>query len=142
MKKRDFSQNHTPLLLAIAHSGVQTINSIESFLYNQDKPFLYGKLLQVQKKLGGYKNFPLIEQTYFPNYKSMYFLPSFPTVGIFILFFLFFYFFIFVFFIFIFDFCFYFILFFYFFTFNSKGWNCKWRFRKNEDIKPRNLGRL
>ena len=36
----------------------------------QDKPWVFANMLKVQKKLGK-ENFPLIEQTFFPNQKEM-----------------------------------------------------------------------
>ena len=36
----------------------------------QDKPWVFANMLKVQKKLGK-ENFPLIEQTYYPNQKEM-----------------------------------------------------------------------
>ncbi len=42
----------------------------ESFSFLQDKPWVYAHMLKVQKKLGK-ENFPLIEQTFFPNQQEM-----------------------------------------------------------------------
>ena len=42
----------------------------ESFSSFQDKPWVYAHMLKVQKKLGK-ENFPLIEQTFFPNQQEM-----------------------------------------------------------------------
>jgi hypothetical protein len=39
-------------------------------LYLQDKPWVFAQLLKIQKKLGK-ENFPLIEQTFFPNQQEM-----------------------------------------------------------------------
>jgi len=36
----------------------------------QDKPWVFAQLVAIQKKLGK-ENFPLIEQTYYPNQKEM-----------------------------------------------------------------------
>lgn len=38
--------------------------------YFQDKPWVYGQLVQLQKKLGK-ENFPLIEQTFYPSSGEM-----------------------------------------------------------------------
>ncbi len=42
----------------------------EISLLFQDKPWVYAHMLKVQKKLGK-DNFPLIEQTFFPNQQEM-----------------------------------------------------------------------
>ena len=47
----------------------ENILSVFSLLF-QDKPWVYAHMLKVQKKLGK-DNFPLIEQTFFPNQQEM-----------------------------------------------------------------------
>merc|ERR1712226_347818 len=44
-----------------------------------EKPWVYGELLKIRKKLGR-KKFPLIDQTYYPNYKDMTISPDMPCV--------------------------------------------------------------
>jgi hypothetical protein len=39
-------------LSTLAHANIPTVNAIDSFFYSQDKAQLYGKLRQVQKRLG------------------------------------------------------------------------------------------
>eukprot|EP01117_Protostelium_nocturnum_P013012 TRINITY_DN4827_c0_g1_i4.p1 TRINITY_DN4827_c0_g1~~TRINITY_DN4827_c0_g1_i4.p1 ORF type:complete len:283 (-),score=53.65 TRINITY_DN4827_c0_g1_i4:38-886(-) len=62
------------------HSNVPCINNLESLYICQEKPIVYGRLRQVQKRLGK-DNFPLIEQTYYPSWESMTFVSTFPMVA-------------------------------------------------------------
>lgn len=41
-----------------------------TFLLFQDKPWVFAHLLGLQRRLGK-DNFPLIEQTYYPNHREM-----------------------------------------------------------------------
>ncbi|KAK4292017.1 hypothetical protein Pmani_035192 [Petrolisthes manimaculis] len=45
----------------------------------QDKPWVFAHLLQIQKRLGK-ENFPLIDQNYFPNHKEMLSASRYPCV--------------------------------------------------------------
>uniref|UniRef100_A0A8P4GGZ4 Synapsin-1 n=1 Tax=Dicentrarchus labrax TaxID=13489 RepID=A0A8P4GGZ4_DICLA len=63
------------LIIGLQYGGVQTINSLESIYNLCDKPWDNNNDL----KLGAEK-FPLIEQTFYPNYKEMVSMPSFPVV--------------------------------------------------------------
>lgn len=67
-------------LSVISHSGVATLNSIDSFFLSQDKARLNGKLIGVKKKLGGFKNFPLIAESCYSDWAAATFPPDFPTV--------------------------------------------------------------
>lgn len=42
----------------------------KSYLSFQDKPWVFAHLLGLQRRLGK-DNFPLIEQTYYPNHREM-----------------------------------------------------------------------
>ena len=42
---------------------------------------MYGMLTKVKKTLGGYKNFPIVTQTCYSDWKSATFPPDFPCVG-------------------------------------------------------------
>lgn len=44
--------------------------NIKNLTIFQDKPWVYGQLVQLQKKLGK-ENFPLIEQTFYPSAGEM-----------------------------------------------------------------------
>ena len=62
--------DHKNLLYAIKHSGIPCINSLESMWGMMQKPWVYGELLQIQKRVG-YEAFPLIGQTYYPTHRDM-----------------------------------------------------------------------
>ncbi|KAL1116564.1 hypothetical protein AAG570_005036 [Ranatra chinensis] len=70
---RDAGEDHKNIILGLKYGGIPSINSLEAIYNFQDKPWVYGHLIQIQRKLGR-DNFPLIEQTFFPNYKEMYML--------------------------------------------------------------------
>ncbi|XP_019712169.1 synapsin-2a [Hippocampus comes] len=67
------------LVIGLQYGGVPSINSLESIYNLCDKPWAFAQLINTFRKLGADK-FPLIEQTFYPNYKEMASLPSFPVV--------------------------------------------------------------
>ncbi|CAH2075336.1 unnamed protein product, partial [Iphiclides podalirius] len=67
---RDAGADHRALLLGLKFGGVPSINSLNSIYHFQDRPWVFGHLLQLQRRLGR-ENFPLIEQTYYHNYTDM-----------------------------------------------------------------------
>lgn len=67
---RDASADHRALLLGLKFGGVPSINSLNSIYHFQDRPWVFGHLLQLQRRLGR-ENFPLIEQTYYHNHTDM-----------------------------------------------------------------------
>ncbi|XP_077285119.1 synapsin [Arctopsyche grandis] len=76
---RDAGEDYRSLLLGLKFGGVPSINSLNAIYNFQDKPWVFAHLLQLQRRLGK-ENFPLIEQTYFPNYADMVTVPRFPAV--------------------------------------------------------------
>ncbi|XP_041976472.1 synapsin [Aricia agestis] len=76
---RDAGADHRALLLGLKFGGVPSINSLNSIYHFQDRPWVFGHLLQLQRRLGR-ENFPLIEQTYYHNYTDMVSAPKFPVV--------------------------------------------------------------
>eukprot|EP01127_Copromyxa_protea_P003706 TRINITY_DN1349_c0_g1_i1.p1 TRINITY_DN1349_c0_g1~~TRINITY_DN1349_c0_g1_i1.p1 ORF type:complete len:431 (-),score=124.13 TRINITY_DN1349_c0_g1_i1:44-1162(-) len=68
-------------LSVIAHSNIPTLNSIDSFFLSQDKGQLYGKLLAVKKRLGGFNNFPIVNQGCYSDWVAATFPPDFPCVA-------------------------------------------------------------
>jgi len=72
-------QDWRNLLFGLMYASIPSINSLESLYFCLEKPIIYSKLLKVRKKLGR-KEFPLIEQAYYPDWKSMSFCSGFPTV--------------------------------------------------------------
>ncbi|XP_039749207.1 synapsin-like [Pararge aegeria] len=67
---RDAGADYRALLLGLKFGGVPSINSLNSIYHFQDRPWVFGHLLQLQRRLGR-ENFPLIEQTYYHNYADM-----------------------------------------------------------------------
>ncbi|KAJ9601769.1 hypothetical protein L9F63_000061, partial [Diploptera punctata] len=67
---RDAGEDNKSLLLGFKYGGVPSINSLHAIYNFQDKPWVFAHLLQLQRRLGK-ENFPLIEQTFYPNYREM-----------------------------------------------------------------------
>ncbi|CAB3243466.1 unnamed protein product [Arctia plantaginis] len=67
---RDAGADYRALLLGLKFGGVPSINSLNSIYHFQDRPWVFGHLLQLQRRLGR-ENFPLIEQTYYHNHTDM-----------------------------------------------------------------------
>ncbi|XP_052449474.1 synapsin-2-like [Carassius gibelio] len=67
------------LIIGLQYAGIPSINSLESIYNLCDKPWAFACLISTCKKLGQEK-FPLIEQTFYPNYKEMVAMPTFPAV--------------------------------------------------------------
>lgn len=68
-----YHQDSRNLLYAFYHADIPSVNNIESIIFNLEKPVSYGLLQKVKKKI---LDFPLIPQTYWPNYSTMIFPPS------------------------------------------------------------------
>ncbi|KAF4093999.1 hypothetical protein AMELA_G00008110 [Ameiurus melas] len=67
------------LIIGLQYAGIPSVNSLESIYNLCDKPWAFAQLISTYKKLGPEK-FPLIEQTFYPNYKDMISMPTFPVV--------------------------------------------------------------
>uniref|UniRef100_A0A8C7DNH1 Synapsin-1 n=1 Tax=Oncorhynchus kisutch TaxID=8019 RepID=A0A8C7DNH1_ONCKI len=67
------------LIIGLQYGGIPSINSLESIYNLCDKPWAFAQLISTYRKLGAEK-FPLIEQTFYPNYKDMVAMPTFPVV--------------------------------------------------------------
>ncbi|XP_073951893.1 synapsin [Choristoneura fumiferana] len=76
---RDAGTDNRALLLGLKFGGVPSINSLNSIYHFQDRPWVFGHLLQLQRRLGR-ENFPLIEQTYYHNHTDMVTAQKFPVV--------------------------------------------------------------
>ncbi|XP_025415910.1 synapsin [Sipha flava] len=76
---RDAGKDYRNVLLGLNIGGVPSINSLNSLYNFQDKPWVYGQLVQLQKKLGK-ENFPLIEQTFYPTSGEMSVATQLPVV--------------------------------------------------------------
>ncbi|KAK2861929.1 hypothetical protein Q5P01_001462 [Channa striata] len=67
------------LIIGLQYAGIPSVNSLDSIYNLCDKPWAFSQLINSQKRLGSDK-FPLIDQTFYPNYKDMITSPSFPVV--------------------------------------------------------------
>ncbi|KAM4741386.1 synapsin-2b [Anableps anableps] len=67
------------LIIGLQYAGVPSVNSLDSIYNLCDKPWAFSQLINNQKRLGLDK-FPLINQTFYPNYRDMITTPSFPVV--------------------------------------------------------------
>ncbi|XP_076266745.1 synapsin [Rhynchophorus ferrugineus] len=67
---RDAGEDYKKLLLAMKFGGVPSINNLNSIYNFQDKPWVFGHLVQLQRRMGK-EAFPLIEQTFYPDHNEM-----------------------------------------------------------------------
>uniref|UniRef100_A0A6P7GB74 Synapsin-like n=1 Tax=Diabrotica virgifera virgifera TaxID=50390 RepID=A0A6P7GB74_DIAVI len=67
---KDAGEDYRKLLLALKFGGVPSINNLNSIFNFQDKPWVFGHLVQLQRRLGK-ESFPLIEQTFYPDHREM-----------------------------------------------------------------------
>ncbi|XP_054473708.1 LOW QUALITY PROTEIN: synapsin-2b [Anoplopoma fimbria] len=67
------------LIIGLQYAGVPSVNSLDSIYNLCDKPWAFSQLISNQKRLGSDK-IPLIDQTFYPNYRDMITTPSFPVV--------------------------------------------------------------
>ncbi|KAF1391864.1 hypothetical protein PFLUV_G00046480 [Perca fluviatilis] len=67
------------LIIGLQYAGVPSVNSLDSIYNLCDKPWAFSQLINNQKRLGS-ERIPLIDQTFYPNYKDMITSPSFPVV--------------------------------------------------------------
>ncbi|XP_068598067.1 synapsin-2b [Brachionichthys hirsutus] len=67
------------LIIGLQYAGIPAVNSLDSIYNLCDKPWAFSQLINNQKRCGSDK-FPLIDQTFYPNYKDMITTPSFPVV--------------------------------------------------------------
>ncbi|KAJ8333368.1 hypothetical protein SKAU_G00422640 [Synaphobranchus kaupii] len=74
-KNEDFRN----LIIGLQYAGIPSINSLKSIYNLCDRPWAFAQLINVQRSLGP-DTFPLIEQTFYPNYKEMITMPKFPVV--------------------------------------------------------------
>ena len=67
------------LLYALQHAGVPCVNSLHSLLCCLERPWVFGELKKIQRRLGA-DRFPLIDQTFYPSHRNMVIDPGFPCV--------------------------------------------------------------
>ncbi|XP_012243220.1 synapsin [Bombus vosnesenskii] len=76
---KDAGEDNKNLLLGLMYGGVPSINNLTAIYNFQDKPWVFAHLLGLQRRLGK-DNFPLIEQTYYPNHREMVSASRYPVV--------------------------------------------------------------
>ncbi|XP_066601958.1 synapsin-like [Prorops nasuta] len=76
---RDAGEDYKNLLLGFMYGGIPSINNLTAVYNFQDKPWVFGHLLGLQRRLGK-ENFPLIQQTYYPDYREMVTASRYPVV--------------------------------------------------------------
>ncbi|CAM4704795.1 unnamed protein product, partial [Caretta caretta] len=62
--------DHRGLVIGLQYAGVPSVNSLHSIYNFCDKPWVFAQLVRLRRKLGA-EEFPLIEQTFYPNYREM-----------------------------------------------------------------------
>ena len=67
------------VLYGFYHSNTPMINELSAILAEIEKPIMYGRFRKL-RDLYGEKNFPLIQQYYYPNYSEICITPSTPYV--------------------------------------------------------------
>lgn len=76
---RDGPRDDRPFLLGLRLGGVPAVNSLHSLYNFQDKPWVFAHLQSIQRRLGR-EQFPLMEQSFFPNHTDMLAASKFPCV--------------------------------------------------------------
>lgn len=76
---RDASNDFTDIITGLMYGLVPSINSLQTVYNLQDKAWVFANLLAIQRKVLK-DNFPLIEQTFYPNNKELSQIPKFPCV--------------------------------------------------------------
>ncbi|XP_051769293.1 synapsin-2b [Ctenopharyngodon idella] len=67
------------IIIGLQYAGIPSVNSLESIYNLCDKPWAFAQLISTYKKLGPDK-FPLVDQTFYSNYRDMISMPTFPVV--------------------------------------------------------------
>uniref|UniRef100_A0A8C1KVC8 Synapsin-1 n=1 Tax=Cyprinus carpio TaxID=7962 RepID=A0A8C1KVC8_CYPCA len=58
------------IIIGFQYAGIPSVNSLESIYNLCDKPWAFSQLISIYKKLGADK-FPLVDQTFYSNYRDM-----------------------------------------------------------------------
>ncbi|KAH3761572.1 synapsin II [Pelomyxa schiedti] len=73
------SRDYRNSLYALQFCNVPCVNNFQCLYAELQRPIMYGALLEIRKRLGE-KLFPLIQQYYYPTYKTWGITPSYPLV--------------------------------------------------------------
>ncbi|XP_067408269.1 synapsin-1 [Emydura macquarii macquarii] len=71
--------DHRGLVIGLQYAGVPSLNSLHSVYNFCDKPWVFAQLVRLRRTLGT-EEFPLIEQTFYPNHREMLTSPKYPVV--------------------------------------------------------------
>ncbi|XP_059588520.1 synapsin-1 isoform X2 [Alligator mississippiensis] len=71
--------DHRGLVIGLQYAGVPALNSLHAIYNFCDKPWVFAQLVRLRRKLGA-DEFPLIDQTFYPNHKQMVTSLRFPVV--------------------------------------------------------------
>uniref|UniRef100_A0A8C8RVE2 Synapsin-1 n=1 Tax=Pelusios castaneus TaxID=367368 RepID=A0A8C8RVE2_9SAUR len=71
--------DHRGLVIGLQYAGVPSLNSLHSVYNFCDKPWVFAQLVRLRRTLGA-EEFPLIEQTFYPNHREMLTSPKYPVV--------------------------------------------------------------
>ncbi|XP_053145076.1 synapsin-1 isoform X2 [Hemicordylus capensis] len=71
--------DHRGLVIGLQYAGVPSVNSLHSVYNFCDKPWVFAQMVRLHRKLGP-EEFPLIDQTYYPNHKEMLTTSRYPVV--------------------------------------------------------------
>ena len=67
---RDAGADYKKLLISLGYGRVLGVNSLQAVYNFQDKPWVFGALVGIMKKVGR-DNFPLISQNFYPDWVGM-----------------------------------------------------------------------
>ncbi|XP_056665383.1 synapsin-1 isoform X2 [Monodelphis domestica] len=71
--------DYRSLVIGLQYAGIPSVNSLHSVYNFCDKPWVFAQMVRLHKKLGA-DEFPLIDQTYYPNHKEMLTTARYPVV--------------------------------------------------------------
>ncbi|XP_006772204.1 PREDICTED: synapsin-1 [Myotis davidii] len=71
--------DHRSLVIGLQYAGIPSVNSLHSVYNFCDKPWVFAQMVRLHKKLGT-EEFPLIDQTFYPNHKEMLSSTTYPVV--------------------------------------------------------------
>ncbi|XP_061470431.1 synapsin-1 isoform X1 [Rhineura floridana] len=71
--------DHRGIVIGLQYAGVPSVNTLHSVYNFCDKPWVFAQMVRLHRKLGP-EEFPLIDQTYYPNHKEMLTTSKYPVV--------------------------------------------------------------
>jgi len=76
---KDATEDYKHVLLGFQYGAIPSINSLQSIYNFQDKPWVYAHMMDIQRSIGQ-EEFPLIEQSYYPDHREMEPTGQFPCI--------------------------------------------------------------